>query len=67
MGTEFIVKSDLISQTWGRWITRAHVSTVPREQQFLQVTRRYEHDPVALQELVDVLHALILDVPTLEQ
>jgi len=47
-------------------MTRPLVSIVPRDQQFLPVSRRYEHDPVALQELVDVLHALILDVPTLE-
>jgi hypothetical protein len=44
----------------------ADASTLCRHDQVAPVTRRYQPQPAALEELVDVLYRLLVDVPVSE-
>jgi hypothetical protein len=63
MGADVKGVPELPSRTEEESLPAAGASTVCRHDQLAPVTRRYQPQPAALEELVDVLYRLLVDVP----
>jgi hypothetical protein len=66
MGANFTGVPELPGGTGVESLPRADASGLCRHDQLSPVTRRYQPQPAALEELIDVLYTLLLDVPVNE-